>query len=142
MIWVILATVGLVVLTVALHMASLAGLATIWQHWVRKGRRPRLVFLVLAAMVAHLGEIVLFAAGIYGLVELGDCGRIGDHVFPPLDYFYWSAQTYTSLGGSFEVTGDLRLLIAVEALTGLVLITWTASFFFLVMQRMWDREAR
>ena len=35
----------------------------------------------------------------------------------------------------------LRLLAAVEALTGLVLIAWTASFAFLLMQRLWHDRA-
>jgi hypothetical protein len=34
-------------------------------------------------------------------------------------------------------TGDLRLLAAVEVLTGVVLVAWTASFLFLVMQKSW-----
>jgi hypothetical protein len=31
-------------------------------------------------------------------------------------------------------------MTAVEALTGLVLITWTASFTFLVMQQSWGHQ--
>ena len=33
--------------------------------------------------------------------------------------------------------GTLRLVAGVEALNGLILITWSASFAFLVMQRRW-----
>ncbi len=36
-----------------------------------------------------------------------------------------------------RLAGDIRLLAGVEALTGLVLIAWTASFAFLQMQRFW-----
>jgi hypothetical protein len=33
--------------------------------------------------------------------------------------------------------GDLKFLIGLEALTGLMLVTWTASFLFIEMQRFW-----
>jgi hypothetical protein len=53
--------------------------------------------------------------------------------------FYDSASAYTSLGTQQPPTTALRVLTAVEALTGLVLITWTASFLFLIMQRTWAK---
>jgi hypothetical protein len=57
------------------------------------------------------------------------------------DYFYYSAITYTSLGfGDVAPQGSLRLLAAVEAITGLVLIAWTASFAFLAMQNLWEKH--
>jgi hypothetical protein len=34
--------------------------------------------------------------------------------------------------------GGLRFLSALESLTALVLITWTASFLYLEMTRYWD----
>ncbi len=33
--------------------------------------------------------------------------------------------------------GNLRFLSGLEALTGLVLIAWTASFTFIEMQQLW-----
>ncbi|MFT6897577.1 MAG: hypothetical protein ACJA13_001986, partial [Paraglaciecola sp.] len=36
--------------------------------------------------------------------------------------------------------GDLRYLTGIESLTGLVLITWTASFLFFEMQRHWNTK--
>jgi hypothetical protein len=35
------------------------------------------------------------------------------------------------------VDGYLRYLTGVEALTGLILITWSASFLFIEMQKYW-----
>jgi hypothetical protein len=55
-----------------------------------------------------------------------------------LDCSYFSFVTYTSLGfGDIEPLGNLRFLTGLEALTGLVLITWTASFMFIEMQKLW-----
>ena len=46
--------------------------------------------------------------------------------------------TSTTLGyGDIEPFGILRFLTGIEALAGLVLITWSASFLFVEMQRYW-----
>ena len=51
---------------------------------------------------------------------------------------YFSAATYTSLGfGDLTPTGPVRLLAGVEALNGLLLIGWSASFTYLSMERFW-----
>jgi len=56
-----------------------------------------------------------------------------------MDCVYFSFTTFTTLGfGDITPLGDLRYLVGIESLTGLVLITWTASFLFFEMQRFWD----
>ncbi|MSQ99467.1 MAG: two pore domain potassium channel family protein, partial [Xanthomonadales bacterium] len=40
--------------------------------------------------------------------------------------------------GDIQPFGDMRHLAGVEALTGILLITWTASFLYLEMQRNWN----
>jgi hypothetical protein len=58
-----------------------------------------------------------------------------------LDCVYFSFTSYTTLGiGDIEPHGDLRFLSGLESLTGLVLITWTASFLYLEMTRYWDEN--
>ena len=55
-----------------------------------------------------------------------------------LDCCYFSFTTYTSLGfGDIEPIGEIRFLAGLEALTGLVLISWTASFMFIEMSKFW-----
>ena len=67
---------------------------------------------------------------------------IGEITISHQDYHYFSAVTYTTLGfGDITPNGELRWIAAIEALTGLVLITWTASFAFLVMQELWTEES-
>jgi hypothetical protein len=52
---------------------------------------------------------------------------------------YFSAETYTSLGfGDVTPSGHMRLLIGLEALNGLLLIAWSASFAYLSMERFWN----
>ena len=55
-----------------------------------------------------------------------------------LDYVYFSFITYTTVGyGDMVPRGPIRFIAATEALTGWVLLGWSASFTFLEMQRFW-----
>ncbi len=45
------------------------------------------------------------------------------------------------MGEENDLYSSVRLLLAIEALTGLILIAWTASFLFVAMERTW-RERR
>ena len=47
-------------------------------------------------------------------------------------------MVYTTVGfGDMVPESMTRLLTSAEALTGFLLITWSASFTFLQMQRLW-----
>ncbi|MCA9111260.1 MAG: two pore domain potassium channel family protein, partial [Planctomycetaceae bacterium] len=57
------------------------------------------------------------------------------------DYGYFSFVAYTSLGfGDITPKGPVRFMTALETLTGLILIAWTASFIFLQMQVNWEHR--
>ena len=48
---------------------------------------------------------------------------------------------YTTVGwGDLSSIGPLRILAGAEALLGFMLITWSASFTYLVMARTWGAE--
>lgn len=99
----------------------------------------RVLVIVLVAIAAHLGEVVLYA-GAYALGDralfLGSFGGLA--VTEPLDYFYFSIVSYTSLGlGDVFPRGHLRLLTGIEALNGLLLIAWSGSFIYVAMGRLW-----
>jgi hypothetical protein len=50
-----------------------------------------------------------------------------------------SAETYSSLGfGDVIPFGAIRLVAGVEALNGLLLIGWTASYVYIAMERFWN----
>lgn len=52
---------------------------------------------------------------------------------------YFSFSNYSSLGyGDLVPSGPLRFMAGMEALTGLVLIGWTASFMYSQMPRVWE----
>jgi hypothetical protein len=60
-----------------------------------------------------------------------------------LDAVYLSAVTFTTVGfGDLAPTGPIRFLCGTEALTGFILITWSASFLYLEMEQFWRRAPR
>lgn len=102
--------------------------------------RAKLLVVIFGAFFAHAAEILLYALAIYMLVHtfslgtLGAAGRFSLNVA-----LYFSAETYTSLGyGDFVPSGDLRMLAGVEALNGLLLIGWSASYTYIAMERFWN----
>lgn len=101
--------------------------------------RVHILYLVLALTVVHIVEIWLFAFGYFVLSSLGMGhldGLEGDAMF---EYVYFSAVVYTTLGfGDVVPSGMLKLLTGVEGLVGFGLITWSAAFTFLQMQRFWS----
>lgn len=135
---VIIISSGLVIVAVVIHLFLLRGLSHVakrMSNWPVLGMGASMV----AAIAGHLLEIAIFALAIKQMTIDGRFGSLAGDVDPNVqDYFYFSALAYTSLGfGDIAPQGSLRAIAAVEAITGLVLIAWTASFAFLVMQELW-----
>jgi len=101
--------------------------------------RYRLVLGVFGALVAHILEVVIFGYTYWFMHSAEGLGYLeGRFVITSADCIYFSFTTYTTLGyGDIEPFGGIRYLAGVESLTGLLLITWTASFLFIEMQRYW-----
>lgn len=107
--------------------------------------RLRIVVVLVAALASHRAHVVLYAA-VYLMVEeytlLGSieglaAGGRTDNSFA--DALYFSITSYTTLGiGDLYPTGAIRLLSGVEALSGLVMVGWTASMTYLAMERFWQ----
>jgi hypothetical protein len=107
--------------------------------------RFRMVFGVLGALVAHAIEVWIFALGYYLMNASEHLGQLtGNYDGSFMDSVYFSFTTFTTIGfGDITPIGPLKFLTGLEALTGLVLITWTASFLFIEMQKYWnDRDLR
>lgn len=104
--------------------------------------RFRIVLGVFAALTAHAAEVWVFAFSYYLMHKSDGWGYFqGNFEGSLMDCVYFSFTTYTTLGtGDIEPIGDLRYLTGLESLTGLVLITWSASFLYLEMTRYWDRD--
>ena len=132
-----LVTVLTVALVVAVHYEVLGHLS----QRVAEHLRPRFrsVVMILGGLIAHIGEIWVFAFAYYLLCEtLGGSeqpyGRIEGAQNGLLDYVYFSATTFTTLGfGDLVPQGHVRFLTAMESLCGLCLVAWTATFTYLEM---------
>lgn len=128
----------LVVLATVTHYEVLRGLSAALAA-LAVHSRGKLLVVIFATFSAHAAEILLYAVGIYLLSHYAHLGTLGGHggsSFPSTIYF--SAETYTSLGyGDVVPTGDLRLIAGVEALNGLLLIGWSASYTYIAMERYW-----
>ena len=138
MIGVILLNSAVVVLAVIIHYEFLFQLSSRLPK-LKMPHRFRVVLVVFGAMVAHAVEIWLFAFGYYFMHHADGWGHLeGNFTGSLMDCRYFSFTTYTTLGfGDISPIGDLRHLTGIESLTGLVLITWTASFLYYEMQRDW-----
>ncbi|MGD8341688.1 MAG: potassium channel family protein [Gammaproteobacteria bacterium] len=103
-------------------------------------RRQRVIFLILVIMMTHAAEIWLFGLAYMTLLRWDMFGSIDGtvEILNLIDHVYYSAMVYTTVGfGDLVPHGPIRFMTGMEALTGLVMITWSASFTFLEMQRDW-----
>jgi hypothetical protein len=139
---VLLTSLTLTLAAVSIHYTALVLLSMMLHRPGLKVRRWVAVSL-FGALLAHVLEILVFAVGYLLLESLGNLGKLVGDIEPGFsDYAYFSFVAYTSLGfGDITPTGPLRFLTAIETLTGLVLIAWTASFIFVEMNRLWHPES-
>ena len=96
----------------------------------------RLTVIVLILLLTHTAQIVLFGVAYHSMVDSGNSfSGVYDGSFN--DAVYFSAAVYTTVGfGDITPLGYLRLMVSFEALAGLVLIAWSASFTFVAMSRL------
>ncbi len=135
-----LIAIALVVVTVVIHYESLRLLSGHLEALKLPVRvRVRMILVLLAIFATHIAEVLIFAAGFMFASHVLGLGTLVGDVGPVFrDFVYFSVSSYTSLGlGDIFPTGGLRLLTGIEALIGLLMITWSASFTFLYMQKFW-----
>ena len=143
--WIAVITTMIVVLAaVFFHFEAMAAL----NRWTKRQpvvqrldyhHRPTLLKVVFVLLLVHIIEIWWFGAAFWWLDGQPGLGEItGYDQMNFLEYVYLSATTYTTVGfGDLFVTGPMRFLAGTEALVGFLLITWSASFTYLVMVRTW-----
>ena len=146
MIYVLLINSLMVIVTVLVHYEFLHRL-TIYIPKIKIGHKYGIVIGVLGCLVAHAIEIWMYAVAYFFMNHAEGWGSLNGVVNGTLDGAfngslmdcgYFSFTVFTTLGfGDIQPLGDLRFLTGVESLTGLVLITWSASFLYYEMQRNW-----
>mgnify|MGYP000265320616 CR=1 FL=1 len=140
-IWATLLNCVVVTLAVLIHYECLFHMSKLVPKLPIKPRF-RIVVGVFGALIAHSFEVWLFAFAYYFVVKMESWGTLtGNFDGSILDCVYFSYTNFTTLGfGDIVPSGDIRFLTGIESLTGLVLITWSASFLFHEMQKYWERK--
>lgn len=128
----------LVATSVLLHYEILRLTSQLIPH-LSIATRSKVLVVITGVFSAHLLEICLFAWTYWMMHHFPALGAIGGQFTNSgLDFFYFSITSYTTLGmGDLFPHGALRLIAGMEALTGFVLIGWSASFTYLAMEKFW-----
>jgi hypothetical protein len=137
---------ALVLVTIVIHYEVLFQLSKRLPEIKKITPSYKVLICVFTIFLAHVFEIWLFGLGYYYSAQLDGVGNLFSKTANHgviLDYVYLSFVTYTTLGyGDLVASGYLRFLTGVEALTGLILITWSASFLFIEMGKYWRVKKR
>lgn len=130
-------------LVVVMHYEALAWISSRLPE-IGVVHRLRILIGLAGCLSAHIAEVCVFALAYHFLIKFEKFGGIvsgdihGDFTPTFADCLYFSFINYTTLGyGDLVPIGTLQLLAGLEALIGLVLIAWTASFMFYQMQKNW-----
>ncbi|MCB1668694.1 MAG: two pore domain potassium channel family protein [Pseudomonadales bacterium] len=135
----------LVFITVYIHYEVLSRLSIVLPK-IPCLPRFRVAIGMLGAICAHVLEVWIYAAAYYFMTSDGNYGHLvesssANRVESLLDCAYFSFTTYSSLGyGDVVPFNNLRFVAGLEALIGLVMITWSASFMYLEMARFWEKK--
>ena len=130
-------------LTVLIHYEGIHALVRrSSRRVVMRGQDRRAMLKIIFSLLAlHVVEIWFFGLAFWGLSAVPGTGYMhGEHSSDTLfDAIYLSATTYTTVGfGDVSPVGAIRFISGLESLVGLLLITWSASFTYLEMSRLWS----
>lgn len=130
----ILLSIGLIVVTVTVHFCVFRQVS-IALH--RRGCPcyRGLVLSVGSITLAHITEAAVFSLAFWWgdvILGIGTFEKAQDMSW--MDYFYFSLVNFTTLGrGELVPTDHLRLLAAIEAFVGFLMITASGSYILQVM---------
>jgi hypothetical protein len=120
-------------------------LVFVWRRLSAHGghRRVKVLYGIGAVIVLHLAQVWIFGAALWLSLQWPALGALaGEQALGFLDHVYFSLICFTTVGfGEIWPTGAIRFFAGTEALSGFVLITWSASFTYLEMEQFWRPEA-
>jgi hypothetical protein len=107
-------------------------------RYARRATRP---YPTLLAVISGLVTVHLVEIGAYAILFALSAGPLGLGAFEgsstisPMGYFYNAAEAYASLGyGDVYPTGGIRLIASIAPLNGILLLTWSGSFLFSLVE--------
>lgn len=141
---VVLATGLSVCAAVLVHYEGLNLLSRWLMRRHESQRRRKVLYGIFGVLALHVAEIWIFGLTAWALLQMPSTGSVsGAHALGLLDAVYLASATYTTLGfGDLAPVGPIRFLAGTMALTGFVLVTWSASFTYLEMSRHWRERDR
>lgn len=128
----------LMALTVIFHYEAFRLISGFFSRYKIRPR-PRILVVIFGVTAAHIIEIVFYSFAYYFLNDRFGLGGFSEEFEPTyLNFFYFSAVNYTSLGlSAFYPVGSLKVIAALESLNGFILITWSASFAYVSTGEFW-----
>ena len=134
------ATLFVVATCVLVHYEGLLLVNRGLSHLHAAHRRVLVLYAILSVLMLHVLEIWIFGLAYWVLLDWpgnGSLRGVGHHLF---DHIYFSAVTFTTAGyGDVVPVGPIRFMAGTESLVGFVMITWSASFTYLEMEKYWRR---
>ncbi|HZH42581.1 MAG TPA: ion channel [Lysobacter sp.] len=129
---------------VMVHYEGLTALGRRFGVGRERPSRRKVLKMIVGLLGLHVLEIWLFGIAYWGLMHVDGTGDIaGVNEISLFDSVYLSAITFTTVGfGDLAPVGPIRFLSGSQALTGLLLITWSASFTYLEMSRHWREDGQ
>lgn len=136
-----LVTAIVVIVCVLIHFEALRMLADKLPKPKWHPRR-RMIALIFAMLFLHVFEVWIFGVAYWYLIAFGQYGAIMGADVPTLvDCIYFSAAVFSTVGfGDLYPVGPIRVMTGTEAITGLTLITWSASYAFVEMLKTWEPD--
>lgn len=136
-----LAVTGLVVLV---HYEGLRLLARITAGRTLRRHRSALLAIMAALLALHVLEIVCYGLAYWWMQVLPDAGFVrGQPKMSLFDGIYLSAMAYSTASfGELSPLGALRVTVGMEAIAGLMMIAWSASFTYMAMTTLWPERQR
>ena len=127
--------------TILVHYEALRLVHYVHSHPLG-GVRLKVVACVFMLFAAHSLEVWMFAATLYiakDHLHMGTLVGVFDESWR--DYLYFSVVTYASVGyGDIRPTGDIRTICGFEALTGILMMAWSAAYTVFRLQDHWHHR--
>ena len=135
-----LATAVVVVICVLVHYEGLRLLSGLLPK-LRHLHRRRILILIFSLLFLHIVEVWIFGGTYYVLLHQGEFGElIGSPAASIIDCIYFSASVFTTVGfGDIYPTGAIRTMTGTQGIVGLTMITWSASYTYVEMVKIWDK---
>ena len=136
----------LVLATIGIHYEIMRIVSDVVMPWSLKRFHDRrvIMLMIVVLMLGHIIEIWMFALTMLGMTLSTDVVYLSGDFDKSLSAFlYFSAVNYTSTGyGDISPHGIMRSISVSEALVGLMMIAWSASFTYLKMEQIWQLRRR